>query len=145
MLFLPGCSSQWSHWLKQQFCVIKKSETLLFNLCSIQKIVLPVIKHFWEASRRKISSSNHFWSTSFLKKMNKVHSHLGLIKLQFELVLARKWMVYSVWIFAFLKNLCVFDYVCVCVGIWFMEVLIFLLNNELGVLPQYYLSNFFVI
>lgn len=33
----------------------------------------------------------------------------------------------------------------ICGELWFMKVLISLLNNELDVLPQYYLSNFFVI
>lgn len=129
----------------KQFCVVKNSEIWHFIfVCYIQKVVFPVIQHFREAIRGKTSSSSRFWSTSFKKKINKIHSHLGLIKLQFELVLARKRMVYGIWIFAYLKKLvCV--WLCVCVGIWFMKVLIFLLNNELDVLPQYYLSNFFVI
>lgn len=53
-------------------------------------------------------------------------------------------MAYGVGIFAYLKKLVCVN-MCVCVEIWFMKVLIFLLNNELDVLPQYYLSNFFVV
>ena len=54
-------------------------------------------------------------------------------------------MAYGVWIFAFLKNLVCVN-VCVCRSMIYESIDFFLLLNiELDVLPQYYLSNFFVI